>query len=146
MEKFEKSIKLIKHYEGLHNKFYVCPAGFKTIGWGHVILPNENIPNVITNEMAEEILISDIKKIIPSIFRLIKYSINNNQFNALISFCYNLGAGTLQASTLRRKINRGEIKDAGDEFLKWVWCTKPYPRKLKGLILRRRDERILFLS
>ena len=59
MEKCEKAIELIKNYEGFSNKFYFCPAGLKTIGWGHVILKNENIPNVITNEMAEEILISD---------------------------------------------------------------------------------------
>lgn len=76
-----------------------------------------------------------------AVLRLISVPLTDGQFDALVSFTFNLGAGALQRSTLRRKMNRGEAEDVPAEFMKWVWAGG---RKLKGLIKRRCAEALLF--
>jgi GH24 family phage-related lysozyme (muramidase) len=78
-----------------------------------------------------------------AVSRLITVPLNQNQFDALVSFVFNLGSGALQCSTLRRRLNAGAYLEAADEFPKWVYAGG---RKLKGLVRRREAERILFLS
>ena len=77
-----------------------------------------------------------------SVLRLISVSLTNGQFDALVSFTFNLGSGALQRSTLRRKVNREEHADVPTEFMKWVWAGG---RKLKGLVKRRQAETLLYL-
>lgn len=142
----ERGIELIKMFEGFSSIIYLCPSGYPTIGYGHVVTPEERerFRNGITKDKAEELLKSDLRKF----ERLIKHSLKAVKlheycFDALISFAYNVGFYAFRASTLRRKIINNELLSAGDEFLRWVFAGG---RKLKGLVVRRSLERDLFLT
>lgn len=138
-------LSLIKLSEKLALKTYICPAGYPTIGYGHVVKPSEaaSFANGITEEQADALLAVDVGVAERAVLRLISVPLTNGQFDALVSFTFNLGAGALQRSTLRRKINRNDYEDAPDEFMKWVWAGG---RKLKGLTRRRQAEALLFQS
>lgn len=138
----QRGLDLIKHHEGFRPRAYLCPAGKLTIGYGHVILPHERLSTVSQAE-AEVILSIDVEKAEKGVIRLISVPLSDGQFDALVSFTFNLGTGALQRSTLRSKINRGEMVEASNEFGKWVWARG---KKLKGLVLRREDERRVYLS
>lgn len=137
----EEGLELIKHFEGFSPVLYLCPAGKKTIGYGHVILKNEKFPELITEKQGEELLLKDLRKFEESVKRLIKPALNKNQFSALTSFTFNLGPAALQRSSLRRKINSGYINDAPEEFLRWVFVSG---KKYSGLYRRRIAEKQLF--
>ena len=136
---------LIKHYEGLSLVPYLCPAKYWTIGWGHRINEQERIKLVDGISMAEAMAIFDydIAKFERGVSVLITHPLTQGQFDALVSFAFNLGLGRLQASTLRQKLNRGEISTASDELKRWVYAGG---KKLPGLVKRRESERQLFLS
>jgi lysozyme len=138
----EEGLELIKRFEGFLSKSYICPAGYKTIGYGHLIGRNENFSE-ITEREAENLLLIDIDNSEKSLKRLIMVALEDNQFNALVDFCFNLGGGSLQRSTLRNKLNREEYEEAADELPKWCYARG---LKLKGLYLRRLAERALFLK
>ena len=138
----ERGINFIQHFEGFYSKPYYCPAGVLTIGFGTVIKKGMYVDG-ITKEQATELMMNELNKNERSINRLIKVELNQNQFDALCSFVYNLGAGSLQASTLRKKLNSGEYLDAANEFLKWVYGGG---KKLKGLVRRRLAEREMFIG
>lgn len=115
----EEGLRLIKHFEGLSLEPYQCQAGVWTIGYGHTgAMIDKNTPK-ITEQQAEELLRHDVEKFEKAVLRLINRPLTDNQFNALVSFAFNLGAGNLQASTLRMKCNRGEDDQVPLEFLKW---------------------------
>ena len=97
----------------------------------------------ITEEEGLELLMLDIAKFERGVNRLIDVPLNQNQFDALTSFAFNLGNGSLQASTLRKKVNREDYEGAADEFPRWVFAGG---RKLNGLVKRRYAERALFLT
>lgn len=97
------SLKLLKAF---HHKPISCPAGYPTIGYGHVIIEGEEFPLGIDRQKAEELLRQDVKIAERAVLRLIKVPLSDNQFSALVAFTYNLDAGALQRSTLRRKVNR----------------------------------------
>ncbi|MDD4986087.1 MAG: lysozyme [Dehalococcoidales bacterium] len=137
----QAGLDLIKGFEGLFLTAYFCAAGYLTIGWGHLVKKDE--PKSITKERAEVYLSQDVQAAERAVLRLIKVPLSDAQFSALVSFVYNLGAGALQRSTLRSKLNRGEYVDASGEFRKWVWAGG---KKLNGLIRRREAERRMFLS
>lgn len=144
-----KALDLIKTFEGLRLKAYRCPAGVWTIGYGHTkgVYPGMTI----TEELANKFLIDDIWNFEREVDSLVKVSITQNQFNALVSFAFNVGsdiddddiAEGLGDSTLLRKLNRGDVLGAADEFSKW---NKSRGRVLSGLTKRRCAERTLFLS
>jgi lysozyme len=138
-----KGLELIKYYEGFSAVPYICPAGYPTIGYGHVIKKHEVFNHEISHLEAENLLRQDILTSEYSVLRLIKVPLSDGQFDALISFTYNLGGGALQRSTLRRKVNQQEHQLVPREFMKWVWAGG---RKLPGLIKRRRDEAYLYAS
>ena len=96
----------------------------------------------ITEAEAEALLIRDLESSEGWVSRLIKTALTENQYSALVSFTLNVGAGALQRSTLRMKLNRGEFQGAADEFPKWRIAGG---RILAGLVRRRAAERILFL-
>ena len=133
----QQGLDLIKHFEGLSLETYICPAGYPTIGYGHLITATENIPEKITEDEAEALLRNDVAWAERAVLRLIRVPITDNQFDALVSFTFNLGSGALQRSTLRRKVNREEHWAVPREFLRWVWAGG---RRLKGLIRRRKAE------
>lgn len=141
----ERCFKLIKKYEGLRLKPYICPAGYWTIGYGKVITKEQAIQlsKGITKEQAEEWLKQEVYKIFYTIFPWIYVSLHPYCWDAITSFSYNVGCYAFKASSLRKKINRKEFYEASNEFLKWVYGGG---RKLRGLEIRRKEERELFLE
>lgn len=137
----KRGADLIKHYEGYSLEPYICPAGYLTIGWGHVITEAEafRLTAGISITEAQQLFDYDIARFERGVKRLITAKMTQGQFDALVSFAFNLGLGRLQASTLRAKFNRGEY--AGDEFPKWVFSKGV---KLAGLVKRRYAEKALF--
>jgi lysozyme len=137
------AISLIKKYEGFSERVYLCPAGLKTIGYGHVIQKNEQLPLIIDIQYAEQLLLNDISKSVKAIAALISVPLTINQIASLISFTFNLGCGALERSTLRQKLNRNEYLEAADEFTKWVYIGST---KIQGLVNRRSEERRIFIG
>lgn len=133
-------IKLIKMLEGFKAEAYVCAGGYLTIGYGHKLLPSDPY-KVITEEKAEQILHNDLRKVERAVLKYINAEINDDQFAALVSFTFNVGAAALQRSTLRQKINYGYYDEARKEFLKWTYADG---RKIMGLVRRRKLESQLF--
>src|SRR5271154_299976 len=132
----ENGLNLIKKYESFYADPYRCPAGFLTIGYGHMIRKNELFNSPISMDKALELLKKDVEISEKAVMHQISYLLNDNEFDALVSFTFNLGSAQLQRSTLRMKVNRGDILGASKEFLKYVFAGG---RKLHGLILRRHE-------
>lgn len=137
----KRGLDLIKTFEGFAEKVYVCPAGYKTIGFGHVLRAGESFPEPLTVAQAEDILVKDIHSAEQAVHRLIYPKLTQGQYDALVSFTFNLGSGALQRSTLRRKVNREEHDDVPQEFIKWIWAGG---RKVNGLLRRRAAEARLY--
>lgn len=141
MRTSQEGIELIKYFEGCSLVPYKDIAGYWTIGIGHLMKEYQDIS--LTEQESEDILAHDLLKSENSIRRLVKVPLNQNQFDALVSFTFNLGSGALQRSQLRAKINREEYIDAAPEFLKWC---RAGGRISRGLIKRRKAEMKLFSS
>jgi lysozyme len=139
----EDGLRLIRRFEGFSAVPYLCPAGYLTVGYGHVVKNPDAFRQPITEDEAAEILAVDVGTAERAVLRLISVPLTDGQFDALVSFTFNLGAGALQRSTLRRKVNCEEHEDAATEFLRWVWAGG---RKLNGLIRRRQAEAALYQS
>ncbi|MCH2037353.1 MAG: lysozyme [Rickettsiales bacterium] len=137
----QNGLDLIKRFEGFSRTVYFCPAGYPTIGYGHVVKDGEDFSNGIMEGEAEELLRQDAQIAERAVLRLINVPLTDGQFDALVSFTYNLGGGALQRSTLRRKINREEHAEVPEQFMRWVWAGG---RKLKGLMRRREAEAELY--
>lgn len=137
----ELGLTLIKAFEGLVLKAYYCAAGVLTVGYGHTKGVSKD--TVITPEIAEVLLKEDCITSEKQVNKLIKVPLNQKQFDALVSFVFNIGGGALERSTLRMKLNRKEYFEASLEFEKWCFAGG---RKLKGLQRRRLAEKNLFLS
>lgn len=138
----QAGLDLIKHFESFSPGIYICPSGYPTIGYGHVVRAHEKMPKAITKTEAEAILRADVMAAEIAVSRLIPCPLTDNQFSALVSFTFNAGAGALQRSTLRQRLIRGDY-DVENEFLKWVFGGG---KKLRGLMLRRQAEADLFSS
>lgn len=136
-----QGIKLIKKFEGCKLTAYKCPAGIWTIGYGHT--RNVHKGEVITQQQADELLKQDLN-IYEIGVEALKLNINQNQFDSLVSFAFNLGLGALQKSTLlkRIKVNPNDPK-IKDEFLRWSYAGG---KQLKGLLLRRQAECDLYFN
>ena len=139
----DEGLALIKRFEGCQPEVYVCPGGWPTIGYGHVVRDHERERFVdgIDEAEAEELLRRDVEVAERAVLRLIRVPLEDGQFDALVSFAFNLGAGALQRSTLRHKVNREEHDDVPAEFRRWVWAGG---RRLKGLVRRREAEAGLY--
>ncbi len=137
-----KGIELIKHFEGFKAESYICAGGHLTIGYGHKIQAGKQFGTISLNE-AEAILANDLLHSERAVIKYIDTLLHDNQFAALVSFTFNMGGAALQRSTLRQKVNYGLNKEAGREFLRWVYAGG---KRLQGLALRRSAERSLFLS
>jgi len=139
-EPSNNAFELIKHFEGCRLKSYQDYTGVWTIGYGST--HNVTSGMEITQDEADIKLRFDIKQASQGVDRFVKVQLNQNQFDALTSFTFNLGSGNLRISTLLKKVNAMDFDDAGYEFLKWIYAGgKP----LEGLIRRRRAERLLFV-
>ena len=141
MKTSEKGINLIKKFEGCKLTAYKCPAGIWTIGYGHT--RNVHKGEVIIQQQADELLKQDLLVYEEGI-NVMKLNINQNQYDSLVSFAFNLGLGALQKSTLlkRIKVNPNDTK-IKDEFLRWSYAGG---KQLKGLLLRRQAECDLYFN
>jgi len=135
----QEGLDLIKRFEGFSPTIYICPAGYPTIGYGHVVHEDERdrFAEGIDEQEAENLLQRDVLWAERGVLRLIEVPLTDGQFDALVSFTFNLGTGALQRSTLRRKVNREEHAQVPREFMRWVWAGG---RRLQGLIKRRAAE------
>jgi len=140
----QKGIDLIKSFEGLKLVSYVDAVGVLTIGYGHTG-SNVYVNQVITTKEAEDLLRRDLSAFELSVSKLISIPLDQEQFDALVSFTFNCGAGALQESTLRKRLNNGENPNrvAKEELPKWV---KGNNGPLPGLVRRREAELHLFCS
>ena len=153
METSQRGINLIKRYEGVILHSYLCPANKLTVGVGHTG-PDVTKDMVITEKEAENLLKKDLKKIEDKLNFSLEHdniTLNQNQFDACISFIFNLGFSAFIFSTLYKKLKQGDYAGASAEFPKWVYITKTDPEtgerfkiKLKGLEFRRKSEQELF--
>jgi len=147
MKTSEIGLNLIKHYEGFYSKPYKCPAGLWTVGYGHLIGDGTRLPDnwnrPFSLEEINDLLKRDLVKFERGVLRYITLPLNQYQFDALVSFSFNLGLGTLQRSQVRQKINRQDFKGAALRLLKY---NKAGGIVLKGLTLRRQDEAKLLNS
>jgi len=145
----QAGVDLIKQFEGFRSKMYVCAAGKKTIGYGHVILRGDTIRNTslmtanITKAEAEELLRKDAKIAEKAVKDNVKVNLTQGQYDALVSFIFNVGTANFKKSTLLKKLNVGNYTGAADEFPKW---NKGGGKVLPGLVTRRAAEKKLFES
>ncbi len=146
MQTSEKGIALIKEFEGCRLTAYQDSVGVWTIGYGWT-QPVDGKPiragMTIKQETAERLLETGLVSYESDVSRLVKVGMSQGQFDALVSFTYNLGVRSLSTSTLLRKLNAGDYAGAADEFLRW---NKASGKVLNGLTRRREAERALFLS
>ena len=134
-------IGLLIHFEGFRDKAYRDSGGVWTIGYGST--KGVHAGQRITRDQAAIRLADDVAKAEADVSLLVNVPLTQGQFDALVSFVYNLGAGALARSTLIRRLNSGDYSGAADEFMKWV---KAGGRRLQGLVRRRAAERALFLG
>ena len=137
-------INLIKQWEGLKLKAYKCSAGVSTIGIGTTRYPNGlavKMGDTITEAQAIEYFKHDIKAFEQDIARYVKVPLTQNQYDALVSFIYNVGAKAFSTSTMLKRINECEYDRAAAEFVKW---SKAGGKVILGLVNRRKAERDLF--
>ena len=146
MQTSDKGIALIKQFEGCKLTAYQDSVGVWTIGYGWT-QPVDGKPiragMTIKQETAERLLKTGLVSYESNVSRLVKVDLTQGQFDALVSFTYNLGARSLSTSTLLRKLNAGDYAGAADEFLRW---NKAGGKVLNGLSRRREAERDLFLG
>ena len=139
MRTSESGLALIRQFEGLRLSAYRCPAGIPTIGYGSTA--GVKMGQTITAGRAEELLREDVRQFEAAVSRLVKVPLTQGQHDALVSFAFNLGAKSLEQSTLLRLLNAGDYKGAAAQFDRWVYASG---KKLSGLVKRRAAERALF--
>ena len=138
----QKGIDLIKQFEGCRLEAYKCPAGVWTVGYGHTG-SDVTQGTKITQEKVESLLKSDLTVHCNNVSKLVKVKLNQNQFDALVSFEYNIAYGNLSSSTLLKLLNKGDYTGAANQFGKWVYAGG---KVLAGLQKRRKAEKELFLK
>lgn len=141
----DNGLQFIKNFEGFRANPYLDSAGIATIGYGTILYPDGSTVTMkdpsISEEQAQQYLSFEIAHKTSSMNAMITIDINQNQFDALASFCYNLGVGALHGSTLLRLVNEGNFSDASSEFPKWDHAGGVM---VPGLLKRRLAEQTLF--
>ena len=148
MKVSDKLIKLLRHHEGVKNKPYKCPAGLWTVGVGHLIGDGKTLPaswnKTFTNEEIDGILKHDLNRFELGVSKMLpNVRLRQHEFDCLVSFCFNLGLGCFQRSTIRQALLRGDKEAAMESLVKYC---RAGGKILKGLQNRRLDERKLFLG
>jgi len=160
----EQCLAMIKRHEGVRFKPYRCPAQLWTIGVGHVLYPEQTKVRVWTGgakdgtrmawalhhehnrvfekDEVDQLLSADLHRFERGVLRLCPVPLTQGQFDALVSFAFNVGLGGLQRSQVRMKTNRGDKRGAAKAFMNW---TRGGGKILPGLIKRRRDEAATYL-
>ncbi len=141
MKTSDNGINLIKKFEGLKTKAYKCPSGVWTIGYGHT--SGVKSSDTCTMEQAIEYLKRDLIKFEYDINKLVKVELNQNQFDSLVSFVFNIGSKKFEDSTMLKFINKKNFTLAAGQFDRFVYSKGV---KLNGLEKRRKAEKELFLE
>jgi lysozyme len=141
-------IQLLKHHEGVRYKPYRCPAGLWTVGVGHLIGDGKSLPRewdkTFTQDEVNGILKSDLRRFELGISKMLpNVPLRQHEFDAILSFCFNLGLGCFQRSTIRQALLRGDKEQAMESLVKYC---RAGGKILKGLQNRRLDEKQLFLG
>lgn len=156
----DKGLAVIKKYEGFYSKVYLCPALLYTIGYGHVLYPEQaRLPlterkayplkaehnRVWNKEEINDLLIKDLARFERGVTLLfpVSYRFTQGMFDCLVSFAFNCGTGLLQRSTVRSALLRGDKEMAGESLLKY---NRGGGKVLPGLVKRRQDEYNLLMS
>lgn len=134
-----QGLELLKHFEGCQLKAYLCPAGIPTIGYGHT--RRVKLGDVWTQEQADAYLQGDAMDAVIYIPKQLTYRLKQSEFDALICFIFNVGAGAFLKSTMYAKLMAGDWPGVPEEFDRWV---KAGGHTLPGLVRRRAAERRLF--
>lgn len=135
MNTSQAGIDLIKRFEGFRAVAYVCPANVLTIGYGTT--KNVSKGQVITESQAVDLLKRDLVEFEKTVNDSVKVPLTQNQFDALVTFVYNIGSGAFKTSTLLKKLNNGEYSAVPSELEKW---NKGGGKVLEGLVKRRKAE------
>jgi lysozyme len=140
------AIALIKHHEGVRNRPYRCPANLWTCGVGHLIGDGKHLPDswnrTFTEAEIDGLLKSDLRRFELGVHKMLpNVPLRQHEFDAIISFCFNLGLGCFQRSTIRQALLRGDKKAAMESLVKYC---RAGGKILRGLQIRRLDERALF--
>lgn len=140
----QNGLNLIKEFEGFRGRAYICPAGVPTIGYGTTLIEGSPVRMgmMITESDAEKLLRNQVDKTYcPAVIRHVKVPLNQNQFDALVSWTYNLGEGNLASSTMLKLLNNGDYASVPAQMMRW---TKANGVDLPGLVRRRQAEADLF--
>ncbi len=140
------AIALIKHHEGVRSRPYRCPANLWTVGVGHLIGDGKSLPDSWNRTFSEAeidgILKSDLRRFELGVHKMLpNVPLRQHEFDALVSFCFNLGLGCFQRSTIRQALLRGDKTQAMESLVKYC---RAGGKILRGLQIRRLDERALF--
>jgi lysozyme len=141
----QNGLDLIKSLEGFRASPYLDSAQIPTIGYGTILYPDGNRVTMddsdITLTQGEQYLAFEINQKTTGVGGMVTSAVNQNQFDALVSFAYNLGLGALHGSTLLKLVNQSDFDDAANEFLKWNHAGG---QVVAGLTRRRLAEKQLF--
>lgn len=150
MQISQHGLELLKQWEGFELKVYRDSAGLPTIGVGHLLTKNElssgkimingvavKYADGITQQQALDLLSQDVQPAETTINSSVKVALNQNQFDALTSFVFNVGAGAFKGSTLLKVLNQGQYAQIPGQFLRWVFAGG---QKVQGLVNRRNNE------
>ena len=148
MKLSDKGLQLIKDFEGFEGKAYLCPAGVPTIGYGATYYPSTNTSvkltdKDITESYASVLLQEMVGSYERGVMRYVTSKLSSNQFDALVSFAYNVGLGALKSSTLLKRVNANpcDYVEIAYQFSRW---NKANGKVLKGLTKRRKAESDLY--
>jgi lysozyme len=144
MKTSDDGIALVKEFEGCELVCYADAVGVPTIGYGHTrgLMRSDIGVKTITQDEAERLLRQDdLPRYEAGVSAVVKVPLEQHQFDALVSFAYNLGIGALSQSTLLKKLNNADYGAAAAEFPKWVYAGS---QVLPGLVRRRAAEQALF--
>ena len=138
----DDGLRLIQRHEGFRPRLYRDPIGLPTIGYGHLVRPGEQFDGVVLHEAeARALLVADAALAEEAVREAVEVALAQHEFDALVSFTFNLGPGALRRSTLLRKLNAGDRAGAAREFDRWVYAGG---ERFRGLVRRRAEERALF--
>ena len=138
----DAGLRLIQRHEGFRPRVYRDPIGLPTIGYGHLVRPGERFEGVVLHEAeARALLIADAALAEEAVREAVAVPLRQAEFDALVSFTFNLGPGALRRSTLLRRLNADDRAGAAREFDRWVYAGG---ERFTGLVRRRAEERALF--
>jgi lysozyme len=135
----QEGVDLIKHFEGCELEAYLCPANVWTIGYGHTFNVKEG--DVIDQEAAEALLIEDLEEFEGYVISMVEAELEQHQFDALVSWTFNLGPANLKESTMLNRINYGPLSDVPFQLQRW---NRAGGKVLDGLVKRRAAEAALW--